>query len=67
MPGIPLAEGGPSKNTNDILQRGMEISPEDICLPFKMMAGNLIDAYERGARKAVMPATMVPREQARRV
>lgn len=56
--GVPVIV--PSKNTNDILQRGMEISPEDICLPFKLMAGNLIDAYERGARKAVMPATMGP-------
>lgn len=56
--GIPFII--PPQNTAETLSRGKAVSPEEICLPFKFMAGNLIQAYERGARRVVMPATQGP-------
>lgn len=50
----------PPANTAKTLEKGEAVSPEEICLPFKYMAGNLIQAYEAGARRVVMPATMGP-------
>lgn len=50
----------PSANTSKGLERGAAISPEDICLPFKIMADNLISASLEGADTVVMPATMGP-------
>ena len=50
----------PSGNGQRALCEGIKISPEEICLPFKYMAGNLIDAYERGADTAVMISTKGP-------
>jgi predicted nucleotide-binding protein (sugar kinase/HSP70/actin superfamily) len=50
----------PSANTVKSLERGSEISPDEICLPFKLMIANLIDAYHLGADTVVMPATMGP-------
>lgn len=56
--GIPAAV--PPENTPETLKKGQSVSPEEMCLPFKFMAGNLIQAYERGARRVVMPATAGP-------
>lgn len=56
--GIPYVK--PPINDNDILKLGAEISPEEICLPFKYMAGNLIKAHQAGADTAVMMATCGP-------
>lgn len=50
----------PERNSRKALERGGLISPEEICLPFKLMAGNLIDAYEKGADTVIMPATGGP-------
>lgn len=50
----------PSTNSQRGLERGSAKSPEDICLPFKLMVDNLISAWERGADTVVMPATMGP-------
>ncbi|HZK02597.1 MAG TPA: hypothetical protein VFC96_07030 [Anaerovoracaceae bacterium] len=50
----------PPRNSTAGLERGASISPEDICLPFKIMADNLISAWEMGADTVVMPATMGP-------
>ena len=50
----------PSENGQRALCEGSKISPEEICLPFKYMAGNFIDAYERGADTAVMISTKGP-------
>ncbi len=50
----------PSPNSRDGLERGVAVSPEEICFPFKLMADNLISAWEMGADTAVMPATMGP-------
>ncbi|MGI6751427.1 MAG: acyl-CoA dehydratase activase-related protein [Anaerovoracaceae bacterium] len=50
----------PDKNSAMTLEMGSSISPEEMCLPFKIMAGNLISAWEKGANTVVMPATMGP-------
>lgn len=56
--GIPVVI--PPLNTAETLEKGRTVSPEEMCLPFKYMAGNLIQAYEQGARRVIMPATMGP-------
>lgn len=50
----------PEMNSKNILEKGSAISPEEMCLPFKIMAGNLADAFEKGADTVVMPATAGP-------
>lgn len=50
----------PSPNSSRGLERGSAKSPEDICLPFKLMVDNLISAWEQGADTVIMPATMGP-------
>ncbi|GAB1476030.1 2-hydroxyglutaryl-CoA dehydratase [Bacillota bacterium] len=50
----------PNPNSRAGLERGAAVSPEEICLPFKMMAENLISAWEMGADTAIMPSTMGP-------
>ncbi|MEG0829864.1 MAG: 2-hydroxyglutaryl-CoA dehydratase [Anaerovoracaceae bacterium] len=50
----------PPVNSSQSLALGKSISPEEICLPFKHMAGNLIQAYTSGATHVVMPATLGP-------
>lgn len=50
----------PPANTIETLDRGKSVSPEEMCLPFKFMAGNIIQAYEKGAGTVIMPATMGP-------
>jgi predicted nucleotide-binding protein (sugar kinase/HSP70/actin superfamily) len=36
----------PEKNNKTTLQTGAYYSPEEICLPFKLILGNLIEAVE---------------------
>jgi len=50
----------PPLNGQQALKKGASISPEEICLPFKYMVGNLAEAYESGADTAVMIATNGP-------
>jgi predicted nucleotide-binding protein (sugar kinase/HSP70/actin superfamily) len=50
----------PAPNGTEALERGAAISLEDICMPFKIMVGNLLSAWDRGADTVVMPATMGP-------
>lgn len=50
----------PHGNTIKGLERGSENSPDEICLPFKLMLSNLMEAYELGADTVIMPATMGP-------
>lgn len=50
----------PRANTVKGLEKGSGISPDEICLPFKLMIANLIDAYHLGADTVVMPATLGP-------
>ena len=50
----------PPVNSEQTLERGSSTAPEEMCLPFKFMAGNLMQAYEKGARRVIMPATVGP-------
>ena len=50
----------PPPNTMRGLEKGSEISPEEICIPFKLMVANLMEAWQMGADTAIMPATMGP-------
>lgn len=50
----------PPDNGEKALADGIAISPEEICLPFKYMAGNLKQAHEIGADTALMVATAGP-------
>ena len=50
----------PERNNAATLEQGSRISPDEICLPFKLMAGNLTDGYKKGADTALMTATKGP-------
>lgn len=50
----------PEKNSKSILKRGSEYAPEDMCMPFKYMMGNLMEAHDRGADTVIMMATAGP-------
>ncbi|MDD3199497.1 MAG: acyl-CoA dehydratase activase-related protein [Eubacteriales bacterium] len=50
----------PHANTEKGLEKGSEVSPDEICLPFKLMLSNLMEAYKLGADTVIMPATMGP-------
>lgn len=50
----------PPANTLRGLEKGSEVSPEEMCIPFKLMIANLMEAYRLGADTAIMPATMGP-------
>lgn len=50
----------PEPNTLKMLQKGSEVSPDEMCIPFKLMAANLMEAYRLGADTVIMPATMGP-------
>lgn len=50
----------PAVNGPEVLAKGKALAPEEMCLPFKFMIGNLMEAYESGARKVIMPATIGP-------
>lgn len=50
----------PPHNDYDVLKKGSQISPEEICLPFKYMAGGLMQSYSQGADTVVMVATCGP-------
>lgn len=57
---LEIPHVSPPPNGPDALKKGAAISPEEICLPFKYMVGNLIEAYDLGADTAVMIATAGP-------
>jgi predicted nucleotide-binding protein (sugar kinase/HSP70/actin superfamily) len=50
----------PPANTLRVLEKGSEVSPDEICIPFKLMVSNLMEAYRLGADTVIMPATMGP-------
>lgn len=56
--GIAIVPASP--NSVKVLERGSLHSPDEICLPFKLMIANLMEAYEKGADIVIMPATMGP-------
>lgn len=50
----------PQPNSLKGLEIGSGISPDEICIPFKLMVANLIEAHRLGADTVIMPATMGP-------
>ncbi len=46
----------PPVNNQHTLTLGVKHSPEGLCIPFKLMLGNLIEAAELGADTLLMPA-----------
>jgi Uncharacterized protein conserved in bacteria len=50
----------PSPNSTACLEIGSANSPDEICLPFKLMMANLMESWKMGADTVIMPATMGP-------
>jgi predicted nucleotide-binding protein (sugar kinase/HSP70/actin superfamily) len=50
----------PPANSLRGLETGSGISPDEICIPFKLMIANLMEAHRMGADTVIMPATMGP-------
>lgn len=50
----------PTLNNKNILDTGCRLSPEEICLPFKLMMGNLIECIEKGADTVIIVGSCGP-------
>lgn len=50
----------PVLNNKNSMDTGCEGSPEEICLPFKLMLGNLINAAQKGADTVIIPGSCGP-------
>ncbi|MGI5849702.1 MAG: acyl-CoA dehydratase activase-related protein [Christensenellales bacterium] len=50
----------PEKNNKKTLQMGSYLSPEDICLPFKIMMGNYIECIKKGADTIIITGSCGP-------
>ncbi len=50
----------PPQNSTEALNIGSKYSPEEICLPFKIMIGNYIQAIECGADTVILPGSCGP-------
>lgn len=50
----------PPQNSNEALNIGSKYSPEEICLPFKIMIGNYIQAIEQGADTIILTGSCGP-------
>lgn len=50
----------PQMNNKHTLQAGAAVSPEEICLPFKVMMGNYLEAIDRGADTILMVGSCGP-------
>lgn len=50
----------PPLNSIETLEKGSKYSPDEICLPFKLMVGNLIEGIEKGADTVVMVSSPGP-------
>ena len=50
----------PPQNSADALTIGSKYSPEEICLPFKIMIGNYIQAIEEGADTVILTGSCGP-------
>jgi predicted nucleotide-binding protein (sugar kinase/HSP70/actin superfamily) len=50
----------PEKNNKTTLQTGAYYSPEEICLPFKLILGNFIEAIKKGADTILMVGSCGP-------
>lgn len=50
----------PEFNNKETLELGLKYAPEDICLPYKIMLGNLIQGIEKGADTALITGSCGP-------
>lgn len=50
----------PPENNIGTLNKGVHVSPEDICLPFKVMMGNYIESIEKGADTIIITGSCGP-------
>ncbi len=50
----------PEKNNDAVLEIGSLHSPEEICLPYKIMIGNYIRAIEQGADTIILAGSCGP-------
>ena len=50
----------PPQNSDHALNIGAKYSPEEICLPFKIMIGNYIQAIEGGADTVILTGSCGP-------
>lgn len=50
----------PEFNNKETLELGSKYAPEDICLPYKIMLGNLIQGIEKGADTALITGSCGP-------
>ncbi|NLV88201.1 MAG: 2-hydroxyglutaryl-CoA dehydratase [Tissierellia bacterium] len=50
----------PPMNNKEALEIGSLYSPEEICLPYKIMIGNYIQAIEKGADTVILPGSCGP-------
>ncbi len=50
----------PPTNSKKALDLGVKYAPEFVCLPFKLMLGNLIEALERGADTIILVSDRGP-------
>lgn len=50
----------PDKNNKKVMQTGSYYSPDEICLPFKLMLGNFIQSIEKGADTVLITGSCGP-------
>ena len=50
----------PDVNNKNTLQKGARVSPEEICLPFKVMMGNFLECIKKGADTIVITGSCGP-------
>lgn len=50
----------PPKNNKEGLELGSLYSPEEMCLPYKIMIGNYLQAIEKGANTIILPGSCGP-------
>ena len=50
----------PTSNNRVTIERGARISPEEICLPFKVMMGNYLECIKRGADTVIITGSCGP-------
>lgn len=50
----------PTPSNNGTLEKGSKYSPEEICLPFKIMLGSYIQSIEKGADTIIIPGSCGP-------
>ena len=50
----------PPFSSNEALEEGSKVSPEEMCLPYKIMMGNYLQSIEKGADTIILPGSCGP-------